>query len=135
VPIPRAVTSFNRDILNPGMRHLVGIGPMAEVEHLGRRSGRTYRTPIMAFRDGTRVTIALTYGRDVDWLRNVRAADGCRMRLGGHVLTLGPPRDVPTAQGLARVSPIARTVLPLIQCRDFVELPVLSEDGHPVRGR
>ena len=36
----------------------------------------------MAFRDGPTVTIALTYGPDVDWLRNVRAAGGARMHVG-----------------------------------------------------
>lgn len=52
--------------------HLVGHGSLAEVEHVGRRSGRTYRNPVNAFRDGDHVTFALTYGRRVDWLRNVR---------------------------------------------------------------
>ncbi len=49
------------------------------------------------------VTVALTYGPRTDWLRNVRAAGGARMRLRGEVLTLGPPHAVPTAVGMARV--------------------------------
>ena len=31
------------------------------------------------FRRGDDYVLALTYGRDVDWVKNVRAAGGCRL--------------------------------------------------------
>lgn len=107
------------------MLRLAGHGSFAELEHVGRTSGRIYRIPLMAFREGDLVTIALTYGSDVDWLKNVRRADGCRLRLGGSWLELGPPRDVGRADGMRRMPPVPRTVLPLVGCRAFVELSVL----------
>jgi len=79
MPMPRWVARNNKRFLNPVMlRVATGVGPMAVVRHVGRRSGREYRTPVFAFayRDGpdVRVVLALTYGPDVDWLHNVEAA-------------------------------------------------------------
>ena len=105
------------------MLNFVGIGPLAELEHVGRRSGRRYRTPLLAFRDGDTVTIALTYGSDVDWLANVRAAGGGRLRLGSTTIELGPPRDLDTQRGMARMPLVIQPMLLAIRCREFVELP------------
>ncbi|GAC69755.1 nitroreductase family deazaflavin-dependent oxidoreductase [Gordonia soli] len=73
--LPPAIGRFNKAVTNPVQRlwapHLP---PYAMVEHVGRKSGRTYATPVTAWVDGDRVSIILTYGRDTDWVRNVRAA-------------------------------------------------------------
>jgi deazaflavin-dependent oxidoreductase (nitroreductase family) len=132
MPVPRAVRRFNKHVTNRVLRVLAGHGWFVEVEHVGRRSGRIYRTPIMAFRDGDTVTIALTYGPNVDWLRNVQAAGGCRMHLGKNLLTLGPPVPLSEAEGLGRMPSPPRQMLPLMGCHDFVELAVLGE--RPWRG-
>ncbi len=129
VPFPLAVTRFNKAVLNKGMIHVAGHGPFVELEHLGRRSGRVYRTPLNAFRHGDVLTVALTYGARVDWLRNVRAAGGCRVTMRGEVLVLGAPVDVPTAEGLRRMPAPARVVLRLAQVDRFVEMPVVRADG------
>ncbi|MEO8828073.1 nitroreductase family deazaflavin-dependent oxidoreductase [Lapillicoccus sp.] len=129
MPVPTAVTGFNKRVLNPVLRRLAGHGWFVEIEHVGRKSGRTFRTPIMAFRSsaGDAVTIALTYGPDVDWLRNIRAAGGCRMHLGPNLLTLGAPVSLTEAEGLRRMPSPPRQMLPIMGCHDFVELPVLDE--------
>lgn len=127
MPVPRAVRRFNKRVTNPVLRHLAGHGWFVEVEHVGRRSGRTVRTPLMAFRNGSTVTVALTYGRDVDWLRNVRAAGGARMHVRRSLVTLGPPRTLTEAEGLRRMPVPVRQMLPILGCHDYVDLPVLSE--------
>ncbi len=128
MPIPRRITSFNKRFLNPLTLRLAGHGAMADLEHVGRRSGQTYHTPLMAFRDGDTVTVALTYGPDVAWLKNITAAGGCRMRLAGRELVLGGPRVLDAQEGLGRIPNPQRSVLQwAIRCRDFVELPVLRE--------
>lgn len=124
--LPRRLARMNKRVWNPILRRLVGIGPFAEIEHIGRSSGRPYRTTLMAFRSGDTITIALTYGPDVDWLKNVRAAGGCRMRVGRELFVLGPPRDLTTAEGLSRMPLGPRQALPLAGCDEFIELPVLS---------
>ena len=124
--IPRAVGKFNKVATNKVLVHLAGHGPFVELEHVGRRSGRVYHVPLNAFRSGDTVTFALTYGPKVDWLRNVRAAGGCRVRLGREILTLGAPVDLATQTGLARMPAPARVVLRLAGVDHFVEMPVVT---------
>jgi len=131
VPVPTAVTRFNKKYLNRFMIRLAGFGPFVEVEHVGRKSGTVRRTVIMAFRSGDVITIALTYGPGVDWLKNVRAAGGCRMHLGSRLLTLGPPSIVDTVEGLRRMPLGPKQILPILRSSDFVEMDILSEAPLP----
>jgi hypothetical protein len=73
-------------ILNPLIVHLAGrrhFRMAAQVHHVGRRSGRLYVTPAGAHLHGDVIVIPLTFGSRSDWARNVRAADGCLIRLNG----------------------------------------------------
>ncbi len=127
MPIPGFVAELNKHFLNRVTIRLAGRGPFVELEHVGRKSGAVHRIPLMAFRQGPTVTIALTYGPRVDWLRNIRAAGGCRMRLGRSLLRLGPPSRLTTEVGMARMPLGAKQILPLIGVRDFVELEIVGE--------
>ena len=68
---------FNRVVTNPVQRLWAGrVAPFAIVEHVGRKTGRPYRTPVNAFVRGDVITIRLPYGTDRDWVRNLVAAGG-----------------------------------------------------------
>ena len=51
--------------------------------HLGRKSGKVYRTPVNVFRASNGFIIALTYSSQSEWVKNVLAAGGCELRLAG----------------------------------------------------
>jgi deazaflavin-dependent oxidoreductase (nitroreductase family) len=68
--------------------------PYAMILHTGRRSGRSYRTPVLAFRRGNRLAVALPYGSGAQWIRNVLAAGGAEAIRGGRRLRLSQPRIV-----------------------------------------
>ena len=55
----------------------------AQIRHVGRRSGKPYVTPATARLHGDVILIALTFGNQSDWSRNVRAAGGCSIRVNG----------------------------------------------------
>jgi len=127
MPISKRITSFNKRFVNPLTVRLAGHGSIVNLEHVGRTSGRTFHTPLMAFRQGDAVTIALTYGPDVQWLKNITAAGHCRMQIGGEWLTLGAPHPLDPGEGLTRTPNPQRLLLRrVIKCRNFVELPVLA---------
>jgi deazaflavin-dependent oxidoreductase (nitroreductase family) len=128
MPIPEAVAQLNKKYVNKALVHLAGHGWFVELEHVGRRSGRTFRVPIMAFDGGEVVTVALTYGPRVDWLANLRAAAGGRMHLRDELLVLGAPASLTEADGRARMPQPPRALLPLLGCHDYVEIPVLSRE-------
>ncbi|MCC6314427.1 MAG: nitroreductase family deazaflavin-dependent oxidoreductase [Thermomicrobiales bacterium] len=120
MPIPPAVAKFNRRVTNrvlaPLARWLPGFGIIV---HTGRTSGRTYRTPVNVFRRNDCYTIALTYGPDADWVRNVLAASGAVLETQGHTLRVTQPRIVHDERQLP--APV-RLVLRLANVIDFLEL-------------
>lgn len=111
-PRLRWIRPFTAHVFNRFARLFAGWLPgFAILTHVGRRSGRTYRTPINVFRRGDQYVFALTYGSDVDWLKNIRKAGGCAMRSRGRDVRLGAPevfRD-PAMRDMPRyVRPILR---------------------------
>lgn len=99
MPLPQALARANRKVTNRIARRFAGrLPPFAMIEHVGRKSGKMYRTPIMIFRSGAIFAIALTYGPDTEWVRNVRQAGTCELEYGGRHLTLIEPRIAPLAE-------------------------------------
>jgi deazaflavin-dependent oxidoreductase (nitroreductase family) len=62
--------------------------------HLGRKSGKVYRTPINVFRASNGFIIALTYSSQSEWVKNVLAAGGCELRTLGKRYQLSAPNVV-----------------------------------------
>jgi len=92
MPIPRAVARFNRIVTNPVQRRWAGRLPgMAIVEHVGRRTGRTYRTPVNAFRRPGGFTLPVNYGTGSDWVRNLQAAGGGHLVYRGQRIAVSDP--------------------------------------------
>jgi deazaflavin-dependent oxidoreductase (nitroreductase family) len=93
MPIPMRIARFNRRVTNritgPFADRLPGF---AILHHVGRRSGRTFSIPINVFRDGNDYILALTYGADTDWVKNVLAANGCEIVTRGQRIRLTNPR-------------------------------------------
>ena len=75
MPFPKSIALFNKHITNRLFLLFSGwIPPFAIVGHRGRASGRQYMTPVLAFPTSYGYLFALTYGRNVDWVRNLRAS-------------------------------------------------------------
>ncbi|MFE7799221.1 nitroreductase family deazaflavin-dependent oxidoreductase [Nocardia sp. NPDC057440] len=90
--LPRALANFNRHITNPVANRLAGkVAPFGVVVHKGRKSGRAYRTPVWVFESDGVCRIALTYGRDVDWVKNICTAGAFELETKGRVVSLVDP--------------------------------------------
>jgi deazaflavin-dependent oxidoreductase (nitroreductase family) len=124
VPLPRRLGRFNRRVTNLILGPLVARLPwFAILEHVGRRSGRVYRTPVMLFGSGERRVIAMTYGPETDWARNVVTAGGATAFARGRPVTLTEPRIVhdPSRRLVPR---LIRPILRLLRAADFLDLRV-----------
>ena len=92
MPAPRNVARFNRRYWNPLFLRVAGHLPwFAILSHEGRKSGRVYRTPVNAFGTDGGYIIALTYGQESDWVKNVLAAGGCELLTRGRRVRLRNP--------------------------------------------
>ena len=96
--------------------------------HVGRKSGKVYRTPVNVFRAPEGFLIALTYGRESEWVRNVLAAGGCELETRGVRYQLFAPTIVhdPTRR---RFPLPVRIVLRLIGATDFMQLSTSRGQG------
>jgi deazaflavin-dependent oxidoreductase (nitroreductase family) len=122
MPLPRAVARFNLIFTNPILRHIAWWAPgFAVLTHVGRKSGRVRRTPVNIFAHGREYVIALTYGRDSEWVKNVQAAGGCLIQTRGRHIRLVHPRVVHDPSHRMMPAPV-RAVLRLIGVSDFLVL-------------
>ncbi len=126
MPLPHGLTRVNLRFTNKVMGAFADdVPPLAALHHVGRTSGRRYRTPVLAFRTsharGEGIVIALTYGTEVQWLKNVEAAGGARLVLGRRVLVLDEPRRLHGEAGAALVPWWTRAALRVFRVPDFVE--------------
>jgi deazaflavin-dependent oxidoreductase (nitroreductase family) len=98
--LPRALAAFNRRVTNPIQRRWAGRIPgHAIIEHTGRRSGRSYRTPVLCVRRPRGFAFVVGYGLGSDWVRNLLAADGGTVVHRGRRYRVGDVRLVPAPAG------------------------------------
>jgi deazaflavin-dependent oxidoreductase (nitroreductase family) len=99
------------------------------VQHRGRKSGRAYSTPVKFFRIGdSDYLISLPYGPESDWVRNVVAAGGCRLRVHGRLIDVQNPR-VFEDRTAGMVRQPFRFALSHLGVRDFLQLTPVGADG------
>ena len=111
--LPQWLARANRRITNPVQRMWAGWAPSFGIlEHVGRRSGKQYRTPLTVFNTDEGVAIMLTYGPDRDWLKNLTAAGSATMRRHGKTITVSEPRVGTREQAATHVIGAARRVFP-----------------------
>jgi deazaflavin-dependent oxidoreductase (nitroreductase family) len=122
MPIPKVVGRWNKAGLNRLIRHIAPWMPgLGVVIHRGRRSGRRYETPVEVFPAADGYVLALTYGPDTDWVKNVLAAGGCELRTRGRSIRLGSPRLFHD-ESRSGIRPPERQVLRALRVTDFLSL-------------
>jgi deazaflavin-dependent oxidoreductase (nitroreductase family) len=127
MPIPRLVARANRSLLNPLLLRVAGwLPPFMIIEHRGRRSGKRYGTPVIGFFEpgGDSIVVVLTYGEQVDWLKNLAAAGGGIVRFRGHDYPVGHPIVVSGLDQTRAIPRIMRSFLRLLRVSQFARLPL-----------
>ena len=88
----RFIRPFTTKVVNPITRRFAGWMPgFAILTNVGRKSGKTYHTPINVFKRGDHYVFVLTYGSNVQWLKNIFAAGSVEMRTRGRDIHLVEP--------------------------------------------
>ncbi len=125
-------------MLNPLIVKLAGrrhFHMAAQIRHVGRRSGRTYTTPVSARRSGDMVVIALTFGNQSDWSRNVRSAGGGTIRIEGEDYNVTKPQIMSRQEAKplveAAFSPRERAGFRVLGIKQVMILRVVSAEHQP----
>jgi deazaflavin-dependent oxidoreductase (nitroreductase family) len=121
----KRLRTFVKYFINPFLRNLTRLayGPFALLRHVGRRSGKTYEIPIMVWRVEDGFVIVLTYGPQVDWLRNLQAAGQGSLRWHKQEYVFQKPEPIDAQTALPALPPLIKYILRLHGTQDFVKLP------------
>ncbi len=113
---------FTTRLFNPIFRPFAGWLPgFGILTYAGRKSGRLYRTPISVFRRGDGYVFALTYGSEVDWVKNLLATGECDLRTRGRDVHLVEPELFVDAARRLMPLPV-RIVLRLNAVEEFLRM-------------
>lgn len=101
------------------------------VRHTGRRSGRTFETPVAARRVDGGFVLALAFGRGAQWYRNLRAAGGGVIRWRGAEYGVGAPEAIGTEEALATFNTVQRAGLRAADIDGYIHVPDAPEHSAP----
>lgn len=96
-----------------------GSGPFSLIKHVGRRSGKTYETPLLLSVVSAGFVAELTYGENVDWYRNVVAAGRAVVVYRGREYAVTAVEPYPTDAGLRAFGGARAAVLKVLRKREF----------------
>ncbi|HEY69372.1 MAG TPA: nitroreductase family deazaflavin-dependent oxidoreductase [Anaerolineae bacterium] len=118
------VRHFNKHIFNRFMLLIAGRKgiPFTVLHHTGRRSGRSYRTPVLATYVEEAIIIPLTYGEHVDWLRNILTHGACRLMWQGEMIPAHQPTVLEAEAGLATLPEKRREQFTRFRIEKFLRL-------------
>lgn len=121
------IRPFTTHVFNPISRRFVrwlpGFGILG---YRGRKSGKAYRTPMNAFRHGGDWIFALTYGSDVQWVKNVLAAGEATLEIRLRKIRLVDPEVFVDRNRRLMPFPV-RQILQLMRVSEFMRMREASE--------
>jgi deazaflavin-dependent oxidoreductase (nitroreductase family) len=106
-----------------------GRGPFSLVRHVGRKSGRSYETPLILARLGNDFVAELTYGPQVAWYRNVVAAGRCTVVFRGREYLIDRIEPCDPEVGRRAFGNPAALVLRLLRRHEFRLLHTAEPGG------
>ena len=80
-------------------------GIASVIRHVGRTSGRPYETPVQAVATDDGFVIALPYGPNTDWLKNVLASGSAAIVHEGSTYRVDQPAVVPMSVAASHFAP------------------------------
>jgi deazaflavin-dependent oxidoreductase (nitroreductase family) len=122
------IRTFNKHVLNPILGRIArsAHGPFAIIRHVGRKSSRPYETPVIVFPFAGGFVLALTYGKEVDWYRNVRAAGRCVVIWHQREYAVEKIEEITLAEAQPLLHQPERTILRLIKTQHFIRMTYSS---------
>jgi len=117
---------MNKYFTNKVLIHVSGkrFGHFAILSHVGRKSGKLYRIPIIAEPIENGFVIALTYGKKVDWFENVMAQGGCSLKWKNKEYRLINPEFIDREVGIAAFPVIFRSGLRKMGIQYYLRLVI-----------
>ncbi len=124
MPISNSIRYINKNFTNRILIHFAGKphSPFSILYHTGRKSGKIYVIPIIAHRTKDGFLFVLTYGPQVDWVKNILKTRSAELCWHGVVFLLTTPHYI-APQNARRVFPLpVRWMLSILRVDQFLEM-------------
>lgn len=103
------------------------IGPFSKLVHKGRKSGKEYRTPVVATFVGDTIIIPLSYGDQVDWLQNILAAGSCEIVHRNERLIAANPEIVHSYEAINHLPEKRRRLFERFKLEKFLRMQIINQ--------
>jgi len=126
-PRTRRVVRFAARFVNPAVMLIAGrrwMPVLGILHHVGRRSGRSYATPLGMRPLGESFVMPRTFGEEAAWYRNVLAAGRSRVTYLGKDYTLVEPEVIDYATAAAAFPRYERVQFRLIGINEYLRLRI-----------
>jgi len=121
MPMPLWWGKVNKRVFNPSA---LKNGKWKVLTHVGRSSGRVYKTPLDAYEiDGTYVFI-LVYGSKSDWVRNVLNSGSASLDVDGEMVELVAPRLIPEDEAWTLLDGVAKPPPGFLNVDEFLQMDI-----------
>lgn len=121
MPMPLWWGHINKKLFNP---KALESGEWQVITHVGRSSGRVYRTPLGAYEvDGTFLFV-LVYGSECDWARNVLASGSASLETGGEVVELTSPRVISGEKAKSLLDGVAKPPPRFLKIDEYLQMDI-----------
>ena len=119
MPMPLWWGQVNKRVFNP---RAVRSSKWQVIRHVGRSSGRSYRTPLEALPVDGGFIIMLVYGSRSDWVQNVLAAGEATLEVDGESVDLVGPELITADEAFERLPPGAKRPPRLLKIDEFLAI-------------
>lgn len=94
--------------------------------HVGRTSGKVYRTPLEVHRIDGGVVFILIYGSESDWVKNILAAGEATLTTKGDEEKLVSPRLIAEDEAWKTMSPETKRPPKLLKVSEFLRMDLAA---------
>lgn len=123
MPMPLWWGKINKRVFNPRALHN---GKWKVLNHVGRTSGRLYRTPLDGYEiDGTFVFI-LVYGSRSDWVQNILHGGSATLEAEGDLIELAAPRLISEKEAWALLDGVATPPPGFLNVNEFLQMDIVG---------
>ena len=119
MPMPLWWGQINKRVFNPRALH----GDRWQViHHVGRSSGRPYRTPLDAMEVDDGYIVTLVYGSRSDWVQNVLTAGRAKLEVDGETIDVVEPELIDADAAFAQLPAGTKRPPKLLRIDEFLKL-------------
>jgi deazaflavin-dependent oxidoreductase (nitroreductase family) len=112
-------------VINPWVLRVAGrVPPAVVLHHVGRKSGKEYRTPVVAFaarpEQEILAVVPLPWGSNTDWVRNTMSSGTARLTRGGSDYLVKDVRVVPAYEVVDWLTRVPSMLLSALGIEEFL---------------